>query len=583
MNCSDLSAVDVSAAVGAKTTIDSVMPITRDKPAPYCQVRGTIAPAIKFEVRLPLTGWTQRFVQTGCGGLCGDLNIRLGNADGCIPAQRGEFVLASTDMGHSGSPDGQWGKSYSARIDFAYRGVHLTAVAAKALIEKYYGQKARYSYFAGCSDGGREALMEAQRYPQDFNGITAGAPAMNFTTQNTFYHGWNARQNTDAAGHAILTADKLPILHQAVLMQCDAADGLKDGLISDPVNCHVKVDQIQCRAGQQAATCLTAEQVHVAEEIYLGAHDAAGHHLVISGPLPGSELNWAGVYVPPPGQDSAMSGMISEGTIKYLAYDPNPAPSFRLADFKFDAANFAATTRLHGLYDATDPDLSAFAMTGGKLILWHGLADPHISPLNTIAYYGAMQRVLGGDQVNEFARLFLFPGGAHCGGGEGPFDMDLMSAIMAWVESARAPAVIIASHGMAAPGSFGAGLPPDVAGVPRGGPGLPPPGMMPMGPGAPPVMQPFGSDGPPASSDAQHRVARTRPIYPYPQLAQYTGQGSIDDAANFKAVPPSKPWPTSFTWLGEAFYTPHYETWCTATRDDAHADCQMAGEQAARR
>jgi hypothetical protein len=187
-----------------------------------------------------------------------------------------------------------------------------------------------------------------------------------------------------------------------------------------------------------------------------------------------------------------MSGVISEGTIKYLAYDPDPAASFKLADFKFDAPNFTATTQLHSLYDATDPDLSSFAAAGGKLILWHGLADPHISPLNTVAYYEAMQKVLGADKVDQFARLFLFPGGAHCGGGEGPFDMDLMSAIMTWVEKSKAPDVLIASHrkGDAAPG---AGPPRDTSGVPPGGPG---------GPRVKP------SDGPPSMGSAPAKVHR---------------------------------------------------------------------------
>ena len=584
MDCAKLAAVDFSAAVGAKTTISSAQPLTDGKPAPYCQVLGVIAPHVKFEVRLPLSGWTQRFVETGCGGLCGNLNIRLSNADTCLPATKGEFALASTDMGHDGGMDANWGEDYAARIDFAYRSEHVTALLAKAIIEKYYGRKPKYSYFAGCSDGGREALMEAQRYPQDFNGITAGAPAMNFTTQNTFYHGWNARTNTDPSGHAILTADKLPALHRVVLQQCDAADGLKDGLISDPVHCHPDVAAAQCQAGQDPATCLTPAQVHVAQEIYRGAHDAAGKQLVISGPLPGSELNWVGVYVPAPGQDRFMSSMISEGTVKHLTSDPNPPAAFQMADFKFDAANFAATTRLHGWYDATDPDLAPFAAAGGKLILWHGLADPHISPLNTVAYYQAMQKVLGAGKVDQFTRLFLFPGGGHCAGGEGPFSMDMMSAIMAWVEQSKAPDVIVASHkpdaggngppqgrggpgGPRGPGAAGLAGGPGVAGGPGpGGPGGPPPGMKPGGPadGPPPGMP----GAPPGAVD------RTRPVYPYPQVAQYSGHGSIDDAANFGPAMPARPWPTQFTWLGESFYNPHYEKWCTA--NGAHADCKSS-------
>ena len=232
VECSTLASADISQAVGAPTHITAATVVRDGEPAPYCQVLGYVEPAIKFEVRLPISTWTQRLVQTGCGGLCGVLNIRLDHDDGCQVAQNGELALTSTDMGHSGEMDGKFGaQDYQLRIDFAYRGVHLTTLAAKALILKYYGQAPKFSYFAGCSDGGREALMEAERFPEDFNGITAGAPAMNATTQNTFYHGWNAVVNTGADGKPILTVDKLPLLHRVIFAQCDAADGLKDGII----------------------------------------------------------------------------------------------------------------------------------------------------------------------------------------------------------------------------------------------------------------------------------------------------------------------------------------------------------------
>ena len=339
MDCAKLTAVEMNRQVGAKTFITSAVAVPDGTPAPYCRVNGYVEPMVKFEVRLPLTEWTQRFVQTGCGGLCGDLNIRLGNADGCYPAAHGELALASTDMGHSGGMDGKFGEEdYQLRIDFAYRGVHVTTLAAKALIAAYYGQPAKYSYFAGCSDGGREALMEAQRFPEDFNGITAGAPAMNFTTQNTFYHGWNALKNSGAGGRPILTADKLPILHKAVLDACDAADGLKDGLISEPLSCHFDPAAVQCKAGHDDGTCLSAAQVQAARNIYAGAHDAEGNKLVLSGPLPGSELAWQGVYVPAAGGARIMSSMISAGSLKNLVYEKNPPADYTLADLKFPPA-----------------------------------------------------------------------------------------------------------------------------------------------------------------------------------------------------------------------------------------------------
>jgi hypothetical protein len=560
--CGKLVDADISGPVGAKTHITSSAAMPGGKPAPYCRVTGYVEPMVKFEVRLPLNTWTQRFVQTGCGGLCGNLNIRLGNDDGCYPATHGELALASTDMGHTGGMDGVFGeKDYQLRIDFAYRGAHVTTLAAKALIAKFYGQPAKFSYFAGCSDGGREALMEAQRYPDDFNGITAGAPAMNFTTQNTFYHGWNALKNTGADGKPVLTADQLPILHRAVVQQCDAVDGLKDGLISDPFSCHPDPSVVECKPGQSQDSCLTHEQVETARAIYAGAHDSKGNKMVISGPLPGSELAWAGVYIPASVDGRTMSPTISAGTLKYLAYNENPPAGYTLNDLQFTPASFDATTKLHSLYDSTDPDLSPFAKNGGKLILWHGLADPHISPLNTVAYYNAMNQVMGQSKVKDFARLYLFPGGYHCGGGEGPFDVDLMSAIMAWVENGVAPYALIASHREGGPTGPVAGVP---VGMPPGV-GGPPAGTAPM-------PRNGGQDGSPPMTSTSSKVDRTRPVYPYPLTAQYNGTGSIDDAKNFGPGPPSPVPAIQLQWLGSSFYTPHYEAWCTG--DGANMACR---------
>jgi hypothetical protein len=545
--CEMLAKANIDAAVGAKTQISSASTFHEGAGAGYCRVLGNIMPAVEFEVRLPMVGWTQRYVQTGCGGLCGRLDIHLDKADTCKPALNGEFALASTDMGHEGGMDGSWGHdNYQARIDFAYRGVHVTTLAAKALIERFYGQKARYSYFFGCSDGGREALMEAQRFPADFDGIAAGAPAMNFTTQNSFYHGWNALMNRDAKGQPILTADKLPVLHRAVIEQCDAADGLRDGLISDPAHCHPDLSAIICPADKDSGSCLTAAQVHVATEIYRGAHDATGRGLVIDGPMPGSEINWVGVYVPPLGESRSMSALFAEGTIKNLDSDPNPSSNFSLTDLHFDAASFKAMTGLHGLYDATDTNLAPFQRAGGRLILWHGLADPHISPMNTVAYYEGMRRALGSSLVDEFARLYLFPGGSHCGGGEGPFDFDLVSAMLAWVEDNQAPGALLAGR---VPGPQG----PPADAPPRGTPpGGPPPGM--LSPGIPPSLK----------SGAAAKVDRTRPVYPYPQIAQYVGHGSVDEAANFQPVA-GKAWPINDTWYGAPFFATHEHLWCDGT------------------
>ncbi len=531
--CSDLANAQIDATIHIAAAVE----VQDGAPAAYCKVSGYVSPEVRFEVRLPIKTWTQRFVQTGCGGLCGNLNIHLSNDSGCAPAQNGELVLASTDMGHSGGMDAAWADGHPQRaIDFAYRGVHVTTLAAKAITTAYYGQKPKYSYFAGCSDGGREALMEAQRYPEDFDGITAGAPAMNFITQNTFYHGWNAVVNRDSNGKTILTAAQLPVLHAAAVEACDALDGLKDGLISDPSACHFDPGILQCKEGQDSSKCLSPAQVDVARKIYRGANDGKGEQLVISGPQFGSELAWEGVYIPRTENQPVMSAGISVGTFRYLT-SWQSHPSLTLADMHFDDAEFKKITTLHNLFDATDPDLSRFAGLSHKLIIWHGWSDPHISPLNSIAYYEAMQRTLGEQRVNDFARLYLFPGGYHCGGGDGPFNMDLLTPMMQWVESGIAPDKIVASH------SIGGG-----------GPGGPPPG------GRPPTI--------PLTVD------RTRPVFPYPTQAKYSGKGSIDTAANFVPVKGTELPTKDLRWAGQAFYSPGYETWCTVTGNGADCSAQ---------
>lgn len=497
--CADLA----HAQIGNDVHITEAVEVPAAKPAPYCKVSGYVEPEVRFEVRLPLKAWTQRFVQTGCGGLCGMLGIHLSNDSSCLPAQNGELVLASTDMGHNGGMDASWAAGHPWRvIDFAYRGVHVTTLATKAIIAAYYGQQPKYSYFAGCSDGGREALMEAQRFPEDFDGITAGAPAMNFITQNTYYHGWNAFMNKDANGQIILTAAQLPILHAAAVKACDALDGLEDGLISDPTACHFNPKTIECKPGQDTSQCLTPAQAAVAQKIYQGAHDAKGHQMVISGPQYGSELAWAGVYIPRGPNDRVMSPDISVGTFRYLS-SWQARPSLTLSDLHFDSPDFNKVTALHSLYDATDPDLSHFATLNHKLIIWHGWSDPHISPLNSIAYYEAMQNFMGKQRVQDFARLYLFPGGYHCGGGDGPFNMDLLTPIMQWVESGAAPNQIIASQ-----------------------------------------------------------AKRTRPVFPYPQQAKYTGYGDVNAAASFTATAAPELPARRLEWLGSSFYKPGYETWC---------------------
>jgi hypothetical protein len=411
---------------------------------PMCVVKGYVSPQIQFEVRLPMQGWTQRYLQTGCGGLCGNLSVRVQQRP-CPMVQRGEFVTASTDMGHQGA-GGTWGASDpQLRVDFAYRGVHTTALVAKAVIAQFYGREARWSYFSGCSDGGREGMMEAQRYPDDFDGIAAGAAAFNFLVQNSFYHGWNARSVLpDTALPPVLLIRDLAVLHAAALAACDTVDGLKDGIVSTPTACHFDPATVECQGAAQS-DCLTHAAVVAATALYSGAQTAKGQKLVIGGPQPGSELSWAGVFVPASAQAPIFSANIASDMLRSLGYWRPLPPSWTLSQFRFTTGSLDDLMPMHGLYDATDPDLSAFARRHGKLLIWHGWSDPHISPLNSIAYVQAVEDRLGASS-RDMLRLFLIPGMYHCGGGDGFTSVDPLTPLMAWVEGGDAPDSLIASR-----------------------------------------------------------------------------------------------------------------------------------------
>ena len=519
VSCASLATLDLSGAVGSPTT-QVASEVAGDRP--YCKVNGTITQAIHFEVRLPLAGWTQRFLQTGCGGLCGNLQIHTDDAVGCTPVTDGSIVLASDDMGHHGM-GGNWGANADQRIDFAYRGNHVTALAAKALIKAFYGRPQRYAYFSGCSDGGREALIEAQRYPEDFNGIAAGASALNFTVQNSFHHGWLARVNTGADGHALLSAIDIKPLHAAVLAACDGQDGLVDGQITDPRTCHFDPATLACKGPYRPGECLTAMQVAAARAIYDGARNTSGKRLEVGSLQPGSESEWIGVFVPREKTGRIGSEGMALDTINNLLFSPNR--SYTIASFPFTQDMLANEEPARALYNADNPDLGGFAAHGGKLILYHGWSDPHISPLNTIDYYERVGQKMGIATRDGFVRMFLLPGMGHCSGGDGPSVFPLLAGLMAWVEGGTVPAVFVAHRAVSKPLA-------------------PPPGA---GPNGPPHAA-SAHDGPPPEMIAEKRAleveiarlgARSRPIFAYPAIAQYSGSGPLDDASSFRAVTPA--------------------------------------------
>jgi feruloyl esterase len=529
--CETLRRVDLSAAAGVGVTVTSAAQV-QTSAGTFCAVAGTIAPTIGFEVYLPTARWTQRLVQNGCGGLCGSISVSLTQAGGCAPALNGEFVVAATNMGYEnrpGTPLGAFATDPQKRIDFAYRANHLTTLVSKALIAAFYGQAPRYSYFSGCSDGGREALVAAQRYPDDFDGISAGAPVADFQVQNSFYHAWVTAANRRADGTPILLAAKLPVLHAAVIAHCDTLDGLADGLLADPRACTVDPAWAACPPRARDTTnCLTPQEQAVVRKIYDGPRDASGTPFWIGGPQPGSEQRWAGGFIPTNSGEQTMSGMLSQAMLRYMIYPQSPAPDDLIRDFAFDAASFRRVTLLHPLNDALNTDLRPFAQAGGRLILWQGWSDASVTPLTSIAYYKALQQQLGPVAAERFVRLYMLPGTGHCGGGDGFSQIDTLTPLIAWVERGQAPGAIIAAKVA------------DRSNGPRGGlPGSSQPGRQ------TPLPTP---DEPPLA---------TRPIYPFPLIPRYSGTGDPTSAANFVPVPSTVREAPIVRWYGDTLLAPN--------------------------
>ena len=527
-SCAALVSLDLTDIGGSGSRITSAKDVSRDN-GRFCEVEGNLAPAIGFRVVLPVTRWTQRYLQIGCGGLCGSIRLDIGAADGCVPVAAGGFVISSTDMGHQGmAPD--FGRDPQKRVDFAYRGVHLTALASKKLIKAYYGQSEAYSYFTGCSDGGREAVMEAQRYPGDFNGIVAGAPAMLFQFQNSLHHAWLALSNTGQDGKPIVTASRLPVLHKAVVAACDGLDGQVDGLLSDPRICLFDPKSLQCpAAGTDPTACLTAQEVAVVRKIYAGPRDPeTGEHLTVGQAQYGSELAWAGVFVPASAEQPIFSSIIALGALRNLIFEQNPPSDYALADLRFEKKSIELLRARHPLFDATNPDLGPFKAAGGKLILWHGWSDEHISPLTTIAYHEALVQQMGGEAAASFERLYLLPGVYHCGRGEGPSAIDLLTPMMSWVERGQAPDAVITRTPANAGNSFG----------------QPPSATEHAGPRVQRTEQ-----------DASGRV-QSRPVYPYPSVARFLGTGDRNDAAHYGRGESLYNEPAS-SWAGQDFFMPY--------------------------
>ncbi len=446
-------------------------------PVSFCRVAATVAPAIKFEVWMPLPDkWNGKFHGVGNGALAGGINYPAMVA----PLMRG-YAVASTDGGHE-SPAPVLGDWMDGRpdlwVDFGYRAIHEMTRKAKAIVEAYYGQPPKYSYFSGCSGGGQQGLAEAQRYPADYDGIIVGAPA-NFPTRMWPGEIWPAYVTHRDKASAI-PLEKLPLIHEAAVKACDALDGEKDGLIEDPRQCTFDPAKLLCK-GADAPDCLTAAQVDSVKKIYDGLRDPTTGELFWPGYEPGSELDWPGHIGEP--------FVIPLSYFKYMVFN-NPNwdwKTFNFTDPKHFAILYDADARYGPILNATDPDLTAFRKLGGKMILWHGWADQNIAPRNTINYYNSVVEDVGSEaETQEFLRLFMLPGVGHCRGGEGPDQVDWLSLLEQWVEKGVAPEMAV------------------------------------------------------ASKVKDNKVVRTRLLCPYPQVADYKGSGSLDDAANYVCASPKK-------------------------------------------
>ncbi|MBL8173062.1 MAG: tannase/feruloyl esterase family alpha/beta hydrolase [Bryobacterales bacterium] len=469
---------------GFDFTVESAVLHPAGEGAPeFCRVMGNILPEIRFEVALP-TKWNRRFHLTGSGGYAGDSldspqRLRLRS----IALQRG-FAAAVTNTGHDGrqEPLATFAANRQKLLDYAFRSLHVTTEAGKKIAAAYYGAPPARSYYQGCSTGGRQGLILAQRFPNDFDGIVAGAPVLNFSMTMA---GFACREQ--ALLEAPVPYAKLATLSDRIYSLCDAKDGLKDGLIDDPRRCDFQParDLPRCAAAEDHSNCFSVAQIGTLEKIYGDIH-VNGKRVFPGWPV-GAEVagtdgksGWDQWIVRENG-DKTIAWNFAESFFRHMAF-PRSDQGIELRAFDKDR-DIPRLDWIHAILDATDPDLSAFEKRNGKLLMYYGWADPSLNALMGVEYYESVLRTMG-PRTHGFFRFFLQPGVFHCGGGPGIGTFDPLLDVMAWVESKKVPERIIASRIV---------------------------------------------DG---------KTTATRPLCPYPQTARYTGQGSTADAANFRCTAP---------------------------------------------
>jgi feruloyl esterase len=459
-----------------------LIPASVDVPE-HCRVSLMIQPAMNIEVNLP-TAWNGRFYMFGNGGFAGESFETSGRVISRARALQAGFAVAATDTGHSAAkePGGTFARNRQELLDYGFRSMHLTAETGKKLVMAYYGTGPSKSYYDGCSQGGRMGLIFAQRFPNDFDGILAGAPMLDYTGTMLA----RAYRLQMLAASPIPPA-KLQLLADTVYQKCDVADGVKDGLISDPLHCdfHASKDLPRCAEDSDGASCFQAAEIAAIDVVYT---DVASQSKRIAPGWPvGAEVlvngqsGWAGQVVDGSNEKPGAWRSYAEGFLGYVAFQEKD-PAATLAGFNMDRDS-QRVSEASSILDATDPDLSAFRQHNGKLLMYFGWADPQLNPRMGLEYYQKVTEQMG-PSTNEFARLFMVPGMFHCGGGIGTSTFDAMTPLIQWVESDKAPAELAASRVV---------------------------------------------DG---------KVVRTRPVCAYPEIARYKGSGSVDDAANFSCTRP---------------------------------------------
>ena len=449
--CAALLQRDFTVLPDAATTVIRATLVAAANGVPaHCTVEGRVAPAVNFSMQLPVPAeWNRRLLMQGCGGMCGAAQPAT-----CEDALARRYATVTTDMGHQGAAwEAEWARdNLAAEIDFAYRATHVAAVAAQALVTAYYGEVAERRYFRGCSTGGRQGLVAAQRFPADFDGIIAGAPVLSQTGVTALHLIWSGRANLDADGKPLLGPADVERLHAAVLARC----GNALGVIPNPARCDFDPAVLLCARAADTG-CLNSNQVAAARRLYAGARDSAGRPLTPGGLAPGSEREWVPYFVGSDGPATFHPAGAVSVLYRNLIFMPDAPATASAADFDFDR-DPPRLALMESLYTPQNPDLGTYAARDGKLILYHGWNDAEIPPAWMLDWFARVEQTMGGaERTASFARLFMLPGVAHCRRGPGADAIDWLTVLERWVEQGEDPDTVEAFH-LAVPENY-LGLP----------------------------------------------------------------------------------------------------------------------------